>query len=47
MYAIKGLILLLIGLALWGRFISLEATVALVLVLAGLKFLLVPIWCKN
>jgi len=45
-FVIKGFILLILGLLLWKGFLSLEATVAIVMVLAGIKFILLPYCCK-
>jgi len=41
---IKGLIILILGLALWSRFLSLEVVFAIIFILVGLKLLLRPLW---
>jgi len=47
MWAVKGIVLLVLGLALWRGFLSLELTIAIILVLAGLKFLFKPLWMAK
>lgn len=46
-FVIKGFILLILGLLLWKGYLSLELTVAILLVLAGLKFILLPSCCRK
>jgi len=43
-YAVKGIILLILGLALWRGLLTLDMTIAILLVLAGIKFVLKPMW---
>jgi hypothetical protein len=45
-FVVKGVILLLLGLALWGGHLNLSSTIAILLVLAGIKFILKPVWMK-
>ena len=46
-WTIKGAILLILGLALWSRFISLEIVFAIIFILVGLKLLLRPFWVSK
>lgn len=45
-FVLKGIILLILGLALWQGHLSLDLTIAIILVLAGIKFILAPLWFK-
>ncbi len=45
-YFLKGIILIILGLLLWRGFLSLDLIIAVILVLAGIKFLLLPYCCK-
>lgn len=44
---VKAAILIILGVALWRGLIGLDVTVAILLVLAGIKMLLVPHCCKK
>jgi len=46
-YVIKGIILLILGLALWGGVLSLSTTIAILLVLGGIKYILMPSWKRK